>query len=115
MTIAQNKHQIFSQSDLKTDVVEMPDWGVSIRIRCMSVREQLLFTADMDNNDDDLSFKMIVTCCINEKGEQLFTDPENDIPALKGKSPDNIFKLTKAILKLNKFNAGAMEEDIKNL
>lgn len=110
MKITNNKHEIFAHNDLKTSVVDVEEWNCAIKIRAMSVGEQLDFSENLE--DKDMTFKLLVKCCITDDDKPLFE--EKDIELLKKKSPESVFKLSKAILVLNKMHKDAVDEDAKN-
>lgn len=109
-----NKHQIFAADDLRNEIVAMKEWGGDIKIRVMSVREQLNFDKFLASKPDDkeMAFFLIVKSCIDENNQPLFT--EDDIQFLEQKSADSILKLFQAILALNKQRPDDVEKLAKN-
>lgn len=109
-----NKHQIFASNDLKEAFVEMPEWGGKVKIKALSVQEQL----DYDNflatkpKEIEMALHLIIVACVDENNNKLFS--EDDINLLKQKNSSNLFKLVSEILKLNKQDANDVDELAKN-
>ncbi len=102
------QEQIKNCRDLKTKIVEMPEWGGDIEIKAMSVKQQL--DIDANKEDKDLVFILIQMCCIDIDGGMLF----DDIKVLQDKSPESIMKLYKEVLDINKQNPADVEDMAKN-
>lgn len=109
-----NKHQIFAANDLKQEIIAMPEWGGDVKIRVMSVREQLDFDKFLAAKPDDkeMAFFLIIKSCVDENDKPLFDD--GDIEFLEQKSADSILKLFQAILGLNKQKPDDVETLAKN-
>jgi hypothetical protein len=112
--MALNKHQIFASNDLKESFVEVPEWGGKVRIRALSVQEQLDYDEFLQTNpkEVDMAIQLIITATINDDGKKTFS--KEDIPSLKEKSLDNLFRVVDAILKLNKQSPQDVDELAKN-
>jgi len=111
-----NKHQIAIAKDLKEEIVPMPEWGGDIKIRVLSVKEQLEFDNFMSKNQDsqDAAIYLIVKSCINEDGSLMFDDNEQDLELLRQKNASSILKLFKHIMDLNKQQPDDIEKLAKN-
>jgi len=94
--------------DYKKKIVPMPEWGGDIEIRTLSVKQELQLSEIKDN--EDLIFKLIAMCCINEDGSLLFEDLE----VLKKKSSESVMRLYHEIIGLNKKTDNDIEELAKN-
>lgn len=107
-----NKHQIFAFDDLESKVVDMKaEWGGDVKIKCLSVAEQLENDAFIAQNPSEIemAIKLIVLSCVDENNNKLFSD--DDFNFLKEKKMKSLGKLVKEILKLNRQEA----EDVDNL
>jgi hypothetical protein len=109
-----SKSDILSKNDLKVEIVQVPEWKGPVKIKVMSIAEQIEFEKmDKDkSHNSDLIFAMLVLCCIDDEGKHLFN--KEDIPALKEKSSTAVIKLFKACLKLNQLNENDLEKKAKN-
>lgn len=109
-----NKHQIFACNDLKESYVDMPEWGGKIKIKALSVQEQLDYDAFLASKpkEVEMALHLIIIACIDENGNKLFD--ENDLPLLKKKNSANLFKIVSEILKLNKQDANDVDDLAKN-
>jgi hypothetical protein len=109
-----SRDQILSANDRKTDVVEVPEWGGSVKIRSMSGAQAEEFKKLVD--DDDLTevqtlIKVISMSAVDDTGSQLFTD--SDLEALAEKSITVLNHVAAACMKVNGFNQEEVAEDLK--
>lgn len=102
------KSQIVNSQDLKTKMIDMPEWGGEVEIKVMSVGQQL--ELEKIENKDDTLFHLVQKCCIDEKGELLFDDVEQ----IKSKSTESVMRLYREILDLNKQKSTDVETEAKN-
>lgn len=110
-----NKHQVFAADDIKTNIVDMQkEWGGDVKIKVMSVGEQLAFDEFINSQPDDkqLAFYLITRSCVDEDNKLMFND--SDIEFLKQKSPESILKLFNAILDINRQQPADVENLAKN-
>lgn len=99
MTTKQVKHltrdAILSRKDLKTEVMEVPEWDGTITIREMTASEREVFekrvmssgaanVAGVAKNLGDLRASVVAMCVVDEDGKRLFSD--QDVKALNEKS-----------------------------
>lgn len=112
--MALNKHQIFASNDLKESFVDVPEWGGKVKIRALSVQEQLDYDEYLATKpkEIDMALRLIVTACVDTENKKLFS--EDDVSNLKQKNSSNLFKLVEAILSLNKQNTAQVDELAKN-
>jgi hypothetical protein len=112
--MALNKHQIFASNDLKESFVEVPEWGGKVKIRALSSQELFDYNAliHSDPSGLDLAMYLITTACIDDNGNKLFT--EQDIPTLKTKNNDILFRIVDGISALSKQNPNDVDELAKN-
>lgn len=109
-----NKHQIFAADDLKFKIVNMQEWGGDVKIRVMTVGQQLEFDKFIASNPDDkeMAFYLIIRSCLDEDDKPLFNDDDKEL--LKNKSSESILHLFNEILELNKQQPGNVEDAAKN-
>ena len=109
-----NKHQIFAANDLKEAFVDVPEWGGKVKIKALSVQEQLDYDAFLAKKpaEIDMALHLIITACIDDNGGKLFN--LEDCEMLKKKNAANLFRIVEKILDLNKQNSGQVEELAKN-
>lgn len=115
------KSQILAAKDLRTVVVNIPEWGGDVLVRLLTAAEREEITSiwtqhvNADNATKSVltSDAMLLRCTVDESGAQLFDDA--DLPALKKKSAIAINRIIDAALTMNKMNPGAVEDGAKNL
>lgn len=74
------KQQILSADDMKTEEVEVPEWGGTIIVKAMTGRERDLFDsqifkADQAGEEPNIRAVLASTSVVDEKGMRLFTTP----------------------------------------
>ncbi len=108
-----SKEQIFAAPDLEYRMVAIPEWGGEVRIKVMSIAEQIKFEdLNMKKKDNsELVFAMLSQCCIDEKGDHLFDD--EDLKELSKKSSAPILHLFNACLELNTMSKKALDDQVK--
>lgn len=97
---------ILAAEDREYVVVDVPEWGGSVRLRSITVRERDRYEAslleqkgkDRKVNLDNARAKLIILCAVDEEGRRLFTDA--DLAALARKSAKPMDRLYDACRKL---------------
>lgn len=110
-----NKSQFLSKRDFGYKDIEIKGLDGAIRIRALTVIDQLDFeeiAAAKDFNQKELMFKLVLKCCIDDKGDLLFT--EDDLPALGEQPADVMVNLFKEILKINSLDQSEVDNIAKN-
>jgi tRNA(Phe) wybutosine-synthesizing methylase Tyw3 len=115
-----SKEQILSAEDLQSEIVEVPEWGGTVKVRMMTGSERDAFEMsifkvkgkDTERNFVDLRAKLVARTLINEKGERIFTD--DDISALGKKSAKALDRVYQAASRLNGIGKEAVDELTKN-
>jgi len=115
-----SKEQIIAAKDIKTKVVDVPEWGGSVIIREMSgkVREEFeMFVQERRSADDSLNLRGMRTLVlsqtlVDEEGNALFT--KDDMSVLGEKNAAVIDKLFTVAMTLNKIGDTQMKELRKN-
>lgn len=79
------RDDILNFADLRTEDVVVPEWGgVTVRVKELSIGEQMRFHNLRDQYKDDTLALAAVFVCHDLEGKPLFT--LEDIPALSSKS-----------------------------
>lgn len=108
------REAILAANDLPNCEVEVPEWGVSIRVRQMTVRERDEFAARGRDGAEKSSLAawLVTLLAIDETGAQMFK-PE-DVEKLEGKSFKAMDRIASAILALNRIDEAQVEGARKN-
>jgi hypothetical protein len=111
------KDQIFSADDIKTEIVEVPEWGGQVMVRGLTghqrdewekglmVRKGRQYVQDMT----DFRARLAVLCVVDEKNERLFHD--GDAAQLAGKSGAALDRVYSKAAELS----GISEKDVEDL
>ncbi len=96
------RDKIFSSDDITKELVDVPEWGVSVEIRSMTALERAKLMEGATINGDKVNvglmyaLTVIATCYDPESGLPIFT--ENDKEAILSKNGSVIERLaTKAM------------------
>lgn len=115
------KDQIFEVTDLKTETVEVPEWGGSVLVRSMNGQdrdgfETSLFTTNPDGTRTadmaNLRAKMVALTVVDESGNRLFE--VSDVPRLALKSAVALERVFDAAQRINGVGAKAEDLALKN-
>ena len=115
-----SKTAILTANDLKSEDVEVPEWGGAVRVRSFTGRERDAFEASMvrgegrDRKVDltNMRARLVGLTVIDETGQRLFTDEEVDLLGAKsGAALDRVFAVAQ---KLNGLSSADVEELSKN-
>lgn len=110
-----DKSKFFAMDNLEYKDVEIKGLDGSIRLKNMSIKDQLEFeelASKKDVNQKDLMLHLVLKSCIDEKGELLFS--EEDLPALENYRADIMIELFKAILEMNSLSQDEVDSIAKN-
>ena len=115
-----SKSAILAADDLKTEDVEVPEWGGIVRVRAFSGRERDAFEASLVRGDDkdrkvdltNMRARLVALTVIDEFGQKLFTHDDVDLLGAKsGAALDRVFAVAQ---KLNGLSASDVEDLTKN-
>jgi hypothetical protein len=115
-----SKTAILTANDLKSEDVEVPEWGGAVRVRSFTGRERDAFEASMVRGDGkdrkvdltNMRARLVGLTVIDETGQRLFTDEEVDLLGAKsGAALDRVFAVAQ---KLNGLSGADVEELSKN-
>jgi len=115
-----DKQAILSASDHKTEDVDVPEWGGTVRVRTMTGRERDAFEASLakgegkDRKTDlvNLRARLAGLCMVGEDGQRLFTDAE--VEALGDKTAAALDRVFSVAQRLNGMTAQDVEDLAKN-
>lgn len=110
------KDAILAAQDIKTEDIDVPEWGGSVRVRVLSAADVLGFwdaCRDAQGNlvRDRVQPALLVRALVGEDGQPLFADA--DIGQLMAKSAAAITRVFEAAQRLNGLG-GEAEEITKN-
>ena len=118
------RESILKKEDLKTERVDVPEWGGYIFVRTLSGEERDTFESDSyvispEGKTEQVlggfRARMVALVACNEKGERLFTAA--DVEALNKKSSSALIRVFDVASKVNGLNVKAVEvekETIEN-
>lgn len=90
---------ILGADDLKSQEVEVPEWGGVVRLRPMSGEEALKLVELSGTDRTGAALRVVALCAVKEDGSRLFTDEQ--IVALRAKSAAALLRLQKKAMELN--------------
>ena len=120
MTKILSKDEILATQDLRTETVEVREWGGSVRLRCLTGAERDAFEATLVKEIDgkrmpdmnNLRAKLLAATIVDEDDQQMFSAA--DLSALGGKSAVALDRLFTVAQRLNGMSADAVEATVKN-
>jgi len=112
-----SKEQILKADDIKTQEIEVPEWGGSVCVKQMSGTERDAFEQELVSGTEKVNLvniraRLCARCISDKDGKRLFTDAEAiQLGAKSAKALDRVFALAQ---KLNGISDGDVEELAKN-
>jgi hypothetical protein len=112
------KEAILSCEDRGFEIVEVPEWGGSVRVASMTAAERDKFEQMIVDKKsgavklDNLRATLAAHVLVDDDGERLFTD--KDLIALSKKSATAVSRVFDAAQRLNAFSDDDVEELAKN-
>lgn len=110
------RDEILKADDIKTEKVEVPEWGGDVFIRTMSGAERDDFESSLirgkKTNLSNIRAKLCALVIIDDKGKKLFA--EKDVFALGRKSAKALDRVFVAAQKLNGISVEDVEDMVKN-
>lgn len=116
-----SKNQILEAADLKSEVVDVPEWGGSVLVRTMTGADRDAFetsmitvAADGTRRPDmsNLRAKLVALTLVDEANNRLFDVA--DIPRLALKSAAALERVFEAAQRINGLGAVAQDAAVKN-
>lgn len=97
------REQILAADDRHYEVVEVPEWGGSVRVATMTGAQRDAFEASLlSGGAPDLTnarAKLVAYCCVDDSGNPLFTAA--DVEALGRKSAAALNRVAEVARRLN--------------
>lgn len=111
------RDMILGQSDLKTEDVNIPEWGGTVTVKAMTGKERDMFEASLSVsgkvNLENIRAKLVALTLIDKKtGAQLFSFA--DIEALGNKSAAGLDRAFTVSQRLSKITEKDVDELVKN-
>jgi hypothetical protein len=116
-----NKDQILEALDLKSEAVDVPEWGGSVLVRTMTgadrdAFETSMITVSLDGTRKpdmtNLRAKLVALTLVDEANNRLFDVA--DIPRLALKSAAALERVFDAAQRINGIGAAAQDDAVKN-
>lgn len=113
-----DKQGILDASDMKTEVVDVPEWNGAVIVRTLTGEEREEFEGHVRNVGKDVSDTfavrayLLIACLVDEKGVPLFT--ASDVGLLNDKSGAVLARLFGVAQRINRLGAYAIEAAAKN-
>lgn len=120
MTKILSKSEILECQDMRIKVVEVPEWGGSVRLRSLTGAERDAFEATLVKEVDgkrvpdmeNLRAKLLAATIVDEDDRQIFS--AYDLAALGRKSAVALDRVFAVAQRLNGMSADAVEDAVKN-
>lgn len=95
------KEQILAADDRRYEVVDVPEWGGTVRLASMTAKDRAEFDEVKAENKDSIRLMplLLVSCLVDEQGERIFA--LDDVPAFLSRSPRVLVDLFSKAIDLN--------------
>ena len=112
-----DRRAILDTTDLKREYVEVPEWGGSVIVRCLTGTERDAYESEIvgsrmggnrDLNLTNIRAKLVARTVIDEEGNRLFTD--GDIGLLGTKNASVLDRIFSVAQRLSGLSAADVEE-----
>lgn len=115
--MALSREAILGAVDLKTEVVEVPEWNGSVILAVMSGAARDAWEAALVGpggkvNTANIRARLVAACAVDEHGNRLFSDA--DAEALGAKSAAALERCAKVAQRLNKLTEADLEDAKKD-
>lgn len=116
--MANLRDKILNAKDIKSEVVEVPEWNVKVEVRGLTGAQRATLLKECIDRHGNVDFEkmypllLIATVYDPENGEQVFTPADRD--SLNKKSGGALEKVAKVAMKLSGLEQGAVAEKAKN-
>lgn len=114
------RDEILSIDDVKTETVDVPEWGGEVIVRNVGGRDRDRWEASLTQqrgnqtvqNLDNMRAKLVVKAVVDEDGNRVFSD--QDANALGGKSSAAIVRVFNVAARLSGIGDDAIEDALGN-
>lgn len=119
--MALTRDQILEASDLKTEEVEVPEWGGTVRVRTLTGADRDAFEASLVTTSPDgtrkpnlsnMRTKLVALTVVDDAGSRIFD--VSDVDRLASKSAAAINRVYEAAERINGIGAKQEAEAVKN-
>lgn len=113
------RDQILDSADRPIETVEVPEWGCTVQIHTMSVRQRIAwYKTSFDERGDakDVDYfrgNLLVACLCDADGNRIF-EPTDAVTLEEKKSAEIISRLYKIACRLNGIGKEETEQAEKN-
>ncbi|WP_321919308.1 hypothetical protein [Paraburkholderia tropica] len=109
-----NREQILGAVDVKTEDVDVPEWGGTVRIAVMSGVARDALQASVVDNKSPSRFEaaLVAATAVDESGALLFS--ADDVATLQAKNATVLTRVAAVAMALNNIGKKAAEEAVKN-
>jgi hypothetical protein len=111
-----NKEQILECEDIKTEMVQVPEWGGEVAVKGLTLAEKDAWTTsiiqDGEANVEGATAKLCIMCMVGEDGGRLF-DLE-DVDFVQTKSAAALDRVFQVAQRLSGIGQEDIEETVKN-
>lgn len=109
-----SREAILGADDLRTETVEVPEWGGSVTIRTMTGSDVDALQSVLAEPDGRRRFRdaLLVATVVDDNGAPLFAPA--DVPALRTKAAAALSRVANASMRLNGLSSEAVESAEKN-
>lgn len=119
-TLLLGREAILAATSLKTEDVEVPEWGGTVRVRELTGTELDAYQASMRQqkgknyvlNEANIRAKLVVRSVVGDEGERLFSD--QDAAALGKLSAAALDRVFEVAARLSRISDEDVEEMAKN-
>lgn len=110
------KDDIFSADDIKTEIVEIPEWDGSVKVQTLTALEKGKWEqsgiADGKVTVDFMKSGLVARSVVDDKGKRIFTD--GHIAALAAKSSAAIERIYEVAARLSQVGEHDVRDAVKN-
>lgn len=117
LQLVEDAAAILATEDMKFEIVSVPEWNMSVRIRSMSGEERDAFESSIAGdgkkmNTQNIRAKLVMLSIVNSKGERIFN--KDQIEALGKKSAAALNRVYEASATLSAITKKDVEDLAKN-
>lgn len=95
-----------SQADRKPVPLDVPEWGVTVWLKQMTVADQVALSEDV--KPADMPVAVLLQCLVDDEGERIFTD--DDAEALSRESFPIVLRVFAEAARLNGLSSKELDE-----
>ena len=106
------RDQILNAQDIKTEEVDVPEWGGAVTVKAMDGLERDRFEMSIRDGTENVRSKMAVMTIVDESGKPMFT--AGDLDALGKKSGSALGRVFDVASRLAGFTKDEQEKLEKN-